>query len=201
MDNIHYIPSINNFPIEYSNKTLDNQLKQLKLFVDKSIDYFKSTFINISNIDNDADILNNFKNKYKIVIDEGYDYLLKIQTMLEIIIINDKSQSNCIKYEECLKNIFNPTNFLNFFNDLFTNVYSNQIDYLINESKIYRNYSTPSGRDDIFKFNKKIKFIQDNKEKKELNEKINVFNHYINKLVITNCKIKLIIKDIYIRDY
>lgn len=200
MDNIHYIPSINNFPIEYSNKTLDEQLKQLKLFVDNSINYFQSTFINISDINNNDDILNNFNNKYKIVIDEGYDYLLKIQTMLEIIIINDISQSNCIKYEECLKNIFNPTNFLNFFNDLFSNVYSNQIDYLINESKIYHNYSTKDIMD-ILKFIEKIEFIQHNKEKNELNEKINVFNHYINKLVITNCKIKLIIKDIYIRDY
>ena len=135
-------------------------------------------------------------NKYKLVMTEGYELIIKIHSMLEIIQITDTSQTNKYKYEECANNLIGSANFLNIFNGIVGDGYKELMEQILDEGKIHRLEQSMNKDLLIEKINQLIK-------KKCIftnNSSINVFNHYINQLVLQLCKIKLILKNTYINN-
>ena len=199
MDNF-LISKIDSSVIEYSESNTNQQLQNLKDIVLNSLDYFRTLYINLDdNIDNNLN--KNFMenehiilNKYKLVMTKGYELVIKINSMLEIIQITDTSQTNKYKYEECIHNLSPPANFLNIFNGIVEDEYKDLMEEILNESKIHQLEQSRNKDLLIEKINKLIK-------KKcifSTNSSINIFNHYINQLVLQLCKIKLILKNTYI---
>lgn len=118
----------------------------------------------------------------------GYENIAKINMMLEILETSDRSQTNKFKYELVSKIIFNSGNFLNIFNELSIISMTKKIEKCLDKGEINKNWSDNTRLEEIDNLHKK-------KENYALNEKINVFNHYINKIILQLCKIKLELKD------
>lgn len=196
------ISKIDSSIIEYSELKQTQQLENLKKIVSNSLDYFRTLYINLdynTYIDMNKNLIHNehiITNKYKLVITKGYEFLIKIHSMLEIIQITDTSQTNKYKYEECAHNLFGSANFLNIFNGIVGDEYKDLMEQILDESKIHQ--LEQSANKDLL-----IEKINDLIKKKCLfstNSSIIIFNHYINQLVLQLCKIKLILKNTYISD-
>ena len=193
------ISNIDSSIIEYSELKQTQQLENLKKIVSNSLDYFRTLYINLD--DKSDDELNKtfienehiITNKYKQVITKGYEFIAKIHSMLDIIQITDISQTNKYKYEECAHNLFGTANFLNIFNSIIGDEYKDLMIQILDESKIHQ--LEQNANKDLF-----IEKINQLIQKKcifSTNSSINIFNHYINQLVLQLCKIKLILKNIY----
>jgi len=207
MDNF-LIPKIDSSIIEYSELNKYQQLENLKKLVSNSLDYFRTLYINLDdNMDNDMDNdMDNYfninfieneqitTNKYKLVITKGYESVIKIHSMLEIIQITDTSQTNKYKYKECGHKLIEPSNFLNLFNGIVGDEYKDLLDQILDESKIHRLEQSVIKDLLIKKINKLMK------KKCIFDSSINIFNNYVNQLILQLCKINLILKNTYISD-
>lgn len=180
---------LDNFIVDFSEKKLKKQLDELKLLIVDSLEYFRKLYINIG--ENTDDVL---EEKHKLVTTEGYIFMLKIHTMLEIIHINDTSQTNKYKYEECIHSLINISNFINMFNGIIDDEFKDQTIQITDKSKIQQM------KDGIEKNNliEQINILNNKKNKFNVNCSINIFNHYINELVLQLCKIKLVLKNTHI---
>jgi hypothetical protein len=183
-----YISKVDNFILDFSEIKPEKQLEILKSTISSSLDYFKSAYL-IAEETNILDNKNLFDEGYKNIIKIGYEYIFKINCALDILCISDESQTNKFKYEEALMILYESSKFLNMFNELNQSIYLENIDQYINVAKILKNdKSEPENLVQLYR-NKDIYF---------LNIKINIFNHYINQIVLQICKIKLILKNVHI---
>lgn len=174
--------------IEYIELKPSKQLEELKKTISDSLDYFRTQYINLDNLIEYVQLIDD---KHKTIIANGYEYVIKIHSMLAIIQITDTSQTNKFKYEECDQYLFGSSIFLNMFNDILENAFKDMAEQITNESKICE---LKNGVE------KEIITIKNNelmKKKKNFceNSSIITFNHYINQLVLQLCKIKLILKN------
>ena len=191
--NIYQISKLNQLTIDYIKKKTCIQLKELKNQIDTSITFFSSSYIDIDCSDDKLTeelLEQKYTHRHKLMITNGYDNIGKINMMFEMIQTSDKSQTNKFKYEEASKNIYSLGQFLNMFNELSTISLTKNIDKCLDIGEINKNWS------DNTKVNE-IDNLYKDKEAFLLNEKINVFNHYINTIIIQLCKIKLHLQDTY----
>lgn len=189
---IYQITKLNQLIIDFIKKKVSTQLAELKTQVETSIVFFSSSYIDCL----DGNELNNdileqkYMDGYKTMIVSGYENIAKINMMLEILETSDRSQTNKFKYELASKIIFNSGHFLNIFNELSIISMTKKIEKCLDKGEINKNWSSHTRLEEIDNLHR-------NKENYALNEKINVFNHYINKIILQLCKIKLELKDTY----
>ena len=181
--NICQISKLNQFTMDFIKKKVSTQLEQLKSQIESSIVFFNSSYI-IIDIDSNELLEEKFTNGYEHMITNGYANIGKINLMLEILITSDNSQTNKYKYDESLKIIFNPGSFLNVFNELRVFTMTKNIEKCLNKGKIYKNWSDNAMVQEIDNLHKE-------KDAHTLNEKINIFNHYVNTIILQLCKMKL----------
>lgn len=190
------ISKIDSSIIEYSELKPLEQLDNFKKLVLISLDDFRLMYISLDpNNDNST---NNYEqsvfDKYKLAMSKGYEYIIKLNSMLSIIKITDPSQTNKYKYEDCEQILGNTTTFLNVFNDIGIE-YQKNIDLMIEQCESYK-----FGQSITYEIFFKIDKILKNKKEFALCKSINTFNHIINQYVIQLCKINLILKNIYINN-
>jgi hypothetical protein len=190
-----YVSKIDNFLIEFSETKPQKQLEILKSTIISSLDYFKSAYIigDENNIENNMEL---FNNGYKSVMNIGYEFISKINSFLDILMTSDTSQTNKFKYEEAIHILFGSGNYLNMFNDLKEALVSENINKFINKAKIIE--KDKFKQEDLERLQEEADKVYDNRNVFSLNIRINIFNHYINQLVLQMCKIKLIFKNTYI---
>jgi len=189
---IYQISKLNQLTIDFIKKKVSTQLQELKTQIESSIVFFSSSYIDCS----DGEELNNdilepkYMSGYKTMIELGYENMAKINMMLEILETSDRSQTNKFKYDLVSKIIFSSGHFLNVFNELSIISMTKNIEKCLDRSTIYKNWSSHTMVEEIHNLHK-------GREKFALNEKINIFNHYINQIILQLCKIKLELKDTY----
>ena len=190
-----YNSKLDNFIIEFSELKPQKQLEILKLTITNSLDYFKSVYIVVdeTNMENNYEL---FDEGYKSIMNIGYEFVTKINSILDILITSDSSQTNKFKYEEAIHILFSSGNYLNIFNDLKEGLLSENINEYLDRAKILEKDKFES--EDLIKLQENLVKIYENKNRFSLNTKINIFNHYLNQLVLQICKIKLIFKNTYI---
>jgi len=185
---IYQITKLNHLIIDFTKKKVNVQLDELKKQIETSIIFFSLSYINCSDDEHDYENLEKkYMNEYKSMIKIGYENINKINIMLEILITSDRSQTNKFKYDEALKIIISAGHFLNIFNELGINSVTKKIEKCLDKCKLNNNIKIDE-----------IENLYKEKEDFSLNEKINVFNHYINLIILQLCKIKLELKDTYI---
>lgn len=197
MNLICQIPKLNEFTIDYSSKKVPMQINELKSQIDASILFFNTMYIDISNTDMRSDIFNKkYNGMYKSIINDVYEHIEKINIMLEILQISDYSQTNKLKYKEVLNDFTDPGQLLNIFNELSIILFDKNINACLDKIEIKYKYKWFN----LFHFNRKNKLeelddIYNKKNTFMLNERINVFNHYINLITLQLCKMKISLKD------
>lgn len=193
------ISRIGSYIIEYSDFKPSKQLEELKKIVLYSLDYFRTLYINSDDI-SDYNIIEYEKiitSRHKSIVTDGYELIVKIQSMLDIIQVTDESQTNKYKYEECSQNLFGSANFLNIFNGIVLDGFKENIEQIIDESKILKLDNNNNEKEIM---NIKIKNLIEKKSNFISNSSMNVFNHYINQIILQLCRIKLIFKNTYIEN-
>lgn len=194
------VDKINEFVINYCNLCPSKQLEELKKNILESLELFRSCTVNINDDKvNKLDKLENYRNihenKTKLVLTNGYEFISKIRAMLSILEISDDSQTNKYKYEECERNIFSISEFLNAFQDLTIVDIKDELNDSINLLKISQDkLSSETNLSEMTK----VKSQLEKKNNMSLINTINIFNHYIGQLVLQMCKINLILKYTFI---
>lgn len=189
--NISQITKLNQLTIDFSEKKVRVQLEELKAQIENSIVFFSSSFIDCTDEERRIDLEKKYTMGYKSMIKVGYENIAKINMMIEILETTDRSQTNKFKYELILKIIFSSGHFLNIFNELSMISMTRKIEKCLSMSEINKNKS-----ENIRQFNiQEIVNLHKKRDEHILNEKINIFNHYINQIVLQLCKIKLELKD------
>lgn len=189
---ISQISKLNQLSIDFIGKKVNIQLAELKEQIETSIVFFSLSYIDCS----DGEELNNdileqkYMDGYKTMIKTGYENMAKINMMIEILETSDRSQTNKFKYELVSKIIFSSGHFLNIFNELSIISMTKKIEKCLDKAEINKSYHTILKVDEIDDLHKV-------REKFVLNEKINIFNHYINQIILQLCKIKLELKNTY----
>lgn len=187
---ISQISKLNQLTIDFIGKRVNIQLTELKAQIDKSIEFFSLSYIDCP----DGEELNNdileqkYMDGYKTMIVSGYENMAKINMMIEILETSDRSQTNKLKYDLVSKIIFSASHFLNAFNELSIISMTKKIEKCLDKGEINKNWSDNTRLEEIDNLHKE-------REKFALNEKINIFNHYINQIILQLCKIKLELKD------
>jgi hypothetical protein len=184
------IAKLNQLTIDFIGKRINIQLAELKTQIETSIVFFSSSYIYCSDDEelNDDVLEKKYMDGYKTMIESGYENMAKINMMLEILETSDRSQTNKIKYDLVSKIIFSSGHFLNIFNELSIISMTKKIEKCLDKGEINKNW------DDYYKV-LQIDNLHKEREKFALNEKINIFNHYINQIILQLCKIKLELKD------
>lgn len=189
---ISQITKLNQLSIDFIRKKVNIQLAELKEQIETSIVFFSLSYIDCS----DGEELNNdileqkYMDGYKTMIKTGYENMAKINMMIEILETSDRSQTNKFKYEQVSKIIFSSGHFLNIFNELSIISMTKKIEKCLDKAEINKSYHTILKVDEIDDLHKV-------REKFVLNDKINIFNHYINQIILQLCKIKLELKNTY----
>ncbi len=190
-----YISKLDNFIIEFSELKPHKQLEILKSTIANSLDYFRSIYIVVDETNTNDNLLL-FNEAYRSVMNIGYEFVAKINSILDILLTSDSSQTNKFKYEEAIHILFSPGNYLNIFNDLKEGLSSEYINEYLNKLKILE--KDKFEQKDFITLQEGIVKLYEDKNKFSLNTKINIFNHYLNQLVLQISKIKLIFKNTYI---
>lgn len=187
---IYQITKLNQLIIDFIKKKVSTQLAELKTQVETSIVFFSSSYIDcLDGKELNNDILDQkYMDGYKTMIVSGYENIAKINVMLEILETSDISQTNKFKYELASKIIFSASHFLNAFSELSIISMTKKIEKCLDKGEINKNWSDNTRLEEIDNLHKE-------REKFALNEKINIFNHYINQIILQLCKIKLELKD------
>lgn len=187
---ISQITKLNQLTIDFIGKRVNIQLTELKAQIDKSIEFFSLSYIDCPNgeeLNNDI-LEQKYMDGYKTMIVSGYENMAKINMMIEILETSDRSQTNKLKYDLVSKIIFSASHFLNAFNELSIISMTKKIEKCLDKGEINKNWSDNTRLEEIDNLHKE-------REKFALNEKINIFNHYINQIILQLCKIKLELKD------
>lgn len=194
MNDFCQIPKLNKFTIEYSSKNISLQINDLKSQIEVSITFFSTSYIDCLNTDLSDDILNQkYNDGYKSIITHGYEHVEKINIMLEILQITACSKTDKFKYEKILKDFMDSGKLLDTFNELSIVLFNKNIEKCLDECEIKKNCFN------LFYFNRKCKvreinIIHNEKKTFMLNERINVFNHHINQIILQLCKMKLVLE-------
>lgn len=187
---ISQISKLNQLTIDFIGKRVNIQLTELKAQIDKSIEFFSLSYIDCPNgeeLNNDI-LEQKYMDGYKTMIVSGYENMAKINMMIEILETSDRSQTNKLKYDLVSKIIFSASHFLNAFNELSIISMTKKIEKCLDKGEINKNWSS-------YTMVEEIDNLHEGREKFALNEKINIFNHYINQIILQLCKIKLELKD------
>jgi len=184
------IPRLDDF-LQYMNTMNEDSVKKayndLKQILIEAIDAFTSNYVS----DND---FTTFENSCKNLLSIGYIHLFKINSLLDILIIIDKSQTNKYIYQECLEYKVGPNNFTVIIHDIYVGKYDSEIQQKIALSEIHNNYSSSS---ELIEDSKKdYSDIIQLKKNMILFEKINILNHHINLLILEFVKLNIKIKSI-----
>jgi hypothetical protein len=153
-----------------------NKIKNLKIELDITIEFCLK-----------EKVVDDIKSNIDSVLITGLDHFMKIGSYLEMIIVNEENQSNKMTYEECLGNCVSSTGLINALTDLSKSVMNNRLDRLVDYSRIKKD--TPELADEFKSYMDKL--IQDAEQNKIL-----IFNHYINQYLSILVKIKELLKKI-----
>lgn len=198
------IVKLNKFIIDISSKKVSAQFDELKKLIDLAITFFNTSYIDTDEHDNSNsnDILRaKYFDGYDRMISNGYEHVAKINAILNLLMIADESQTNKFKYEESKNCFINSVEFQNIFNEMGISLFDKQIEKCLDEAKINNNKNTANNNENTINNNEKIIKVSDinvlhnKRETFELNEKINIFNHYINTIILQLCEVKLILKN------
>jgi hypothetical protein len=131
------------------------------------------------------------------LLSQGYEYIFKINTNLDILHITDPSQSKKYKYEECISFTINLSTYINSLNDLYFDKFDSDITEILNLSKMITSNNTDP---DVISSNIKMvesysKCMKSKKTALEF-EKINIFNNYVNMYNLQIYKINVVINSI-----
>jgi len=125
--------------------------------------------------------------KHKILLSEGFRYVKEIDSLLELLIISDESQTNKYKYEQCYSYHMRSAGFAN----LLLSIENQDFDL---ELKTIKECAELKNDEQVNEYKEVIR--------KKLNfgfiDKINSFNSFITDYIICIVKIKTALKNFYI---
>lgn len=178
------------------NLSRDELFKELKLNVDKTIDFFNCSYL--------TDIYcftDNQDKKKKFIEDNtnsllylGYERLFSIYSNLQLLYVVDDLSINKQKYKEIMEDkIFDLDEFINYVHNLSFD-YKSKIKSYVDYSKISLAQVAENSEHQMM-LNEYTKNISD-QETLFFNQKINLYKNLINKYILFLTKINLIIKNI-----
>lgn len=169
------IPNLSAFYSKELTKKTSDLVKALSEELKKSINFFSSQYIIESS---------ELDKKYELLLSDGYSHLNKINAYTEILGIKDDNQCNKLIYEDCNRNCFEVTKFINSIHELRGTETNVKFNRLVCYSKIVYNQPELTSKADLY-----IQNIIDNVHK----ETINFYNNYINEIMFSLIKISNIL--------
>jgi len=170
------VPNQGPYLIELS-KDVKQLIKELKLTLQKAGD-----FLQLNHVKNSSE----FENKCTIIYTGGYEFIFKINSILELLHTIGTSQTNKYKYEECFNFMIDLVKFMNFFHGSFYDINDLYIQKSLDLSKIGDN--TICRHEYEKHFESKILMMH--------TEKINILNNNMNQYIIKIILISKIIDTI-----
>ena len=182
MDNINIVPDLGDFFKSDLNTNETNLLKNLKNEIQSALDFFIGNYM----IDTSS-----FDEKITLCEKIGYSHIMKIKSYLTLLDIKDKNQTNKYEYERCIDHpmLKNLIIFLNFFDELKKDLVEDNIENLIDISKIKKD--TPELLDDLMT---NITTKNTNKKKSAMNS----YTGFLNQLILHLCYIKEVLRNVHI---
>jgi hypothetical protein len=126
-----------------------------------------------------------FNIKCQNLIREGYSFYFKINTIIDLLHMDDTSQTRKYKYEQCMGFLITSSTYLNIINDMVTSKYNldlEKYEHLMGGQQ----YALTIHGEEYLK-------LIDRKKKLLIDERINVMHNYLNQFILQIKKVNIII--------
>lgn len=168
------------FLIKLQDKKTKELYKILSEYLDEVLVFMTTQYVKNSD-------KNEYELKHKNLFTDGYRYVVKINSLLELLIVSDESQTNKYKFEECLTYHMRSAGYA-------TVLLSIDIQDYDLELKSIKECSDLKNEEQINEYKEIIR----KKSNYNFLDKINSFNSLINDYILCIVKIKTALKNFYL---
>jgi len=171
------VTKLDTYLIGLSESKPKDLLKELKDTTVKTLEFMKTQYIQ------NPEDKEEYKIKHNSILSQGHEFTNKINSLIQLLIIVDESQTNKYKYEECLAYHMGPSKLANLFLEIDINDFTSELKTITECANLKTDTQIDA-----------YKEVVTRKMTLEFADKVNSFNSFINDYILSLIKVIVAIK-------